>query len=511
MSFAWSRRLSIAAALALIPIALVPAAPAHATGGCAHVASDFNGDGYGDLATSAFTRTVGGVPGAGSVQIDYGSAAGINRSKAQYLTQDSAGMPGAPVEQANFGTALSSGYFNGDCYADLAISGGDLDSGSNGWVIVLYGSASGLTTNGAVMFDGRSAVSQFGIALASGDFNHDGYDDLAAGAPHAYDGTVREAGEVGIMYGGPAGLAAPSAWFNQSSAGVPGSSEKYDQFGLSLAAGDFTGNGFDDLAIGTPDESDGSMIAAGAIRFLDGSSAGLHADDPVTITQATTGVPGVNETGDHFGASLAAGDVNGDGRDDLIAGDPDEGIGTVRDAGDIAYLPGGKHGVTGAGTMRFSEATSGVPGSANRGDEAGFSVAVGDFDGNGFADIALGVPGETVGNLGTVAGAVIALPGSGSGPRTGGAVEISQATSGVPGDPTETFGWTIHAAHLRGATRTDLTVGAWVSPSGRVSQAGLAYDLPGVHGGGLTGSGSSVITQAGPGPGFDASFGWALG
>ncbi|HEY2793978.1 MAG TPA: FG-GAP repeat protein, partial [Micromonosporaceae bacterium] len=217
MPQALRRRLSVAIALMVLPIALTPVSPAAASSGCGHVASDFNGDGYGDLATSAFNRTVDGVRGAGSVQIDYGSASGINAARSQYFDQSSTGMPGSPVSQANFGTALAGGYFNGDCYADLAISGDDLNLSTNGWVIILYGSAKGLTTSGAVEYTGRSAASGFGTALAVGDFNRDGFDDLAAGAPNAADGTVSQAGEVGIMYGGSSGLGGPSAWFTQNS------------------------------------------------------------------------------------------------------------------------------------------------------------------------------------------------------------------------------------------------------------------------------------------------------
>ncbi|HEY2793906.1 MAG TPA: VCBS repeat-containing protein, partial [Micromonosporaceae bacterium] len=290
-----------------------------------------------------------------------------------------------------------------------------------------------------------------------------------------------------------------------------GRSETGDHFGASLAAGDFRGGGFDDLAIGTPDEADGTVAAAGAIRFLNGSAAGLVATDPTVITQATAGVPGVNETGDRFGASLAAGDVNRDGRDDLISGDPDESVGDVRDAGDIAYLPGGHSGVTGSGTKRFSLATAGVPGTAVRNGSAGFSVTVGDFDGNGYADIAFGAPGSRIGILGTVAGSIVELPGSSSGPRATGATEIDQSTSGVPGPLTETFGWTVRAAHLHGTGSSDLAVGAWLSSSGPVAQAGQAYVLRGVHGAGLTGDGGTAIRQSGPGPSIGASFGWALG
>lgn len=100
---------------------------------------------------------------------------------------------------------------------------------------------------------------------------------------------------------------------NQSTSGVPGTAEAGDRFGFSLAAGDFTGDGYTDLAIGSPYEDNGSIVDGGAVTILKGSAAGVTATGAQTFAQSSTNVPGADETGDEFGYSLAAGDANHDG------------------------------------------------------------------------------------------------------------------------------------------------------------------------------------------------------
>ncbi|HEY1485104.1 MAG TPA: FG-GAP-like repeat-containing protein, partial [Micromonosporaceae bacterium] len=201
--------------MTLVPIGLCAVAtPAQAAGPtCAtHVASDFNGDGYADLATSAFGRTVGGQDSAGSVQIDYGSKSGIVAAKSKYFDQNSAGMPTAPEYQAFFGYALASGYFNNDCYADLAIGVPGADN-SDGAVIVLHGSAAGLTTTGAQLISSPDSAADFGDALAAADFNGDGLDDLAVG-----ESSVTQ---VRIYTAGASALPTSSTAFTESTFGMP--------------------------------------------------------------------------------------------------------------------------------------------------------------------------------------------------------------------------------------------------------------------------------------------------
>jgi hypothetical protein len=113
-------------------------------------------------------------------------------------------------------------------------------------------------------------------------------------------------------------------------------------------------------------------------------------------------------------------DFNNDGAADLAIGVPFEFVGAVQDAGAVNVLYGSAGGLQGPGSQFFTQDTAGVPGTADPQDNLGFGLATGDFNRDGFADLAIGVPGEDIGTIGS-AGAVIALYGSAGGLTTTGA------------------------------------------------------------------------------------------
>ena len=191
--------------------------------------------------------------------------------------------------------------FNGDGAADLAIAA-PLEDTSRGVVHVLYGSASGLVAAGSQLWSQDSPGiagageqgDEFGSALAAGDFNGDGRADLAVGA----QGENGFRGVVHVLYGSAAGLVAVgSQLWSQDSPGVAGVAEGGDRFGFVLAAGDFTGDGAADLAIGAPGEND----FAGVAHALYGSAAGLVAVGSQLWSQDSPGIAGVAELADEFG------------------------------------------------------------------------------------------------------------------------------------------------------------------------------------------------------------------
>ena len=195
----------------------------------------------------------------------------------------------------------------------------------------------------------------FGAALAAGDFNQDGFADLAAGAPSEKVGSTVSAGAVSVLPGSAGGLTATGGRLFTQLGGQP---ERFDIFGFALAAGDLDHDGFADLAVGAPTEDVGTLDDAGALSVLYGSAGGVTTSGGRLFTQ----VGGTVEAGDEFGEQLAAGDFNQDGFADLVAAAPMEDVGTAANAGAVSVLPGSGAGLTSTGGRLFTQASPGVPG-----------------------------------------------------------------------------------------------------------------------------------------------------
>ena len=359
------------------------AVTAHAAGATERVVrADFNGDGYADLAIDVPNAN----GGAGAVIVMYGSASGLTTAGSQYWTVGMPGLAGprhgAPGD--GFGAALATGDFTGNHYADLAIGVPGKRS-----VLVLYGSRTGLQTAGSQWLPGRGLLS--GSALAAGDLNADGRDDLAVGAPLAAVGGVAEAGLVEVHYGSSSGLTAVAAGtaqrFTETTPGMPGgiAPKINDGFGASLAMGHFRGGRFAALAIGIPNSAQ-----VGAVDVLYGSSAGVTVMGAQYLQSAYDFGSG--------GFSLAVGDFKGSGFDDLAVASPNAGIALgSTGAIEIHYgSPAGLAKVTPGTAQTFAELSPGMPGpTLADNDQFGFAMSSGDFNGDGLADLAVGVAGKS--------------------------------------------------------------------------------------------------------------------
>jgi len=332
---------------------------------------DFNGDGKDDLAIGVPLESVGTIDLAGGVEVIYGSSSGLSATapKAdQFWTQDSTNIEDVAETGDTFGfNSLASGDFNGDGKDDLAIGVSNEGVGSEGLegaVEVIYGSSSGLSATSPLadqfwtqdspdINDHADHSDAFGWSLASGDFNGDGKDDLAIGVEDEGLGSIPNAGGVEVIYGSSSGLSATSPradqFWTQDSTNIDDVAEDGDNFGGSLTSGDFNGDGKDDLAVGVPNEDVGSIVDAGAVEVIYGSSGGLSATSPLPDQfwmQGNSKVENSPETNDQFGVSLTSADFNKDGRDDLAVGIPGEGIGSILSAGGVEVIYGSSGGLS---------------------------------------------------------------------------------------------------------------------------------------------------------------------
>ncbi len=389
--------------------------------------SDFNRDGYADLAVFGQDWSGDGqdeFPGV--VNVLYGSPHGLTRQQSQRWT---AADFKAGDRSETFGEALATGDFDGDGYSDLAIGISELPlsdalPSNAGQVRVVYGSPSGLSRRRSQLWSqntpgviGSSEPEDgFGSSLVAANFGRGHQDDLAIGV----SGENGQSGAVNVIYGSPTGLTADGNQFwSQASPGVPGKRETGndinlggDSFGATLAAGNFAGTVYADLAIGVPGDRVGHAIEAGSVNVLYGSAAGLTSKGSELWTQNTPGIKGRAKAGDNFGTSLATGHFAGRIYADLAIGAPNHNSGTAN----IIY--GSPGGLTAKGDQLWSRSTRGLGGRKKLGSWFGIKMTSGnfghDYSGRRYTDLA--VRGDEPGTDGV--GIVEVIYGSSSGLAT---------------------------------------------------------------------------------------------
>lgn len=470
------------------------------------VVGDFNGDGYADIAA--------GMPGAdgrrGAVALVYGGPNGMeltnpdlnNRAR---ISPGSVMGFGAEREGDQFGYALAVGDFDGNRIADLAISAPYRSvngAAGAGQVFVFYGSnqkgpagmrhvrlPQTLSQTGA---GSNEAGDHFGMALAAGDFNGDGYTDLAIGAPDEDEEPTgrTDSGVVFVRYGGADGLKSQGFHYinaRRDPAYKRRETQTRERFGAALTAGRletaFVAHAYDSLVVGAPGSNlEYDSVTSGHMNFeragriyvfkgVENDYSLSHQVD-IVVDMAPFGVVG-------FGSSLAIGDFDGDGQPDLAAGAP-EAYPSVPAAQGRVFLMF-HNSINGAVGQR---ATPDVPNTqwfretdvdfnqspisdVKAGDRFGFALAAADFDQDGFTDLAIGSPTEDFGDIAD-SGMVFVLKGSASLkhpnryidlPYGGPFYFLTQKPIGSD-DPGDQFGFALATGNIDNDLYPDLVIGA---------------------------------------------------
>lgn len=437
--------------------------------------SDFNHDGYADVVVSAPTATVGGRSEAGYVAVLYGSASGPDTAHPWIVSRSTEGIPGHAGESSYFGFGTSAGDFDGDGYTDLVVS--SLGSAPD---VLLWGSKDGLT--------GQSATALPEHGGRAGDFNGDGRTDLARSYSKEDPATGNYVAGIALDYGPFTRSGKPA-----SQDSIPTDTDYYGPSGFIV--GDMTGDGIDDLVTSHNFEE-----MAYNSRFWKGTRDGLsHTAKAIKST-----------------AGGAIADLNGDGYGDLVARDNGStNDDNESDKGTIRIEYGSADGPVSSRAKKITQDSAGVPGVGERGDQFGASLSAGDVNADGYADVAVGVPGEDlkVGSRNvTDAGSVVLLKGGANGVSGTGAQSFTQSTSGVPGvsEKSDAFGDHVLLRDTNGDKKADLLAAASLE-DGTYTDSGAVWVLRGARGG-LTTTG---ITSFGPAalgaPEKGAQLGYALG
>lgn len=371
-------------------------------------AGDVNGDGRADVQVSALAAGQGGRIG-----VFFGPLQGVleNADADLFITGE--------FTFSNAGQSLTEAGgcdFDGDQIADLLIGAPFADrteiqtsaaaSGDNaGRAYLIYGKkglAGDLSLSRADhVFFGEKRYDAAGTHVAClGDIDGDGFDDIAIAAPRSAHDERKGAGAVYLFYGRARGGLSPSVGLESADAALRGEGA-HDGAGTFVGrAGDHNGDGRPDFLIGAPG-SDLGGPDGGAVYVLLGDSVRMKGTFP--LAQASHVLFG--RSGQRLGMTASrAGDVDGDGAEDLLLGGSP--VAAAQEAPGEAYLIAGvhRHG-------RFAAASVGVTlAGSQAGDGAGIAVAtLGDVTGDRRADFLVGAPGATGEVAG--AGAVFLIPG----------------------------------------------------------------------------------------------------
>jgi hypothetical protein len=268
-------------------------------------AGDVNGDGYSDVVVGAPYFDNGQVD-EGKVFVYTGTVSGLSAS-ADWSVEGG-------IDEANLGFAVgTAGSVNGDEYSDVIVGAPYYYNmlPGEGRAYVYHGGSGGLNTSYNWMEEGAQLGANFGWSVSTaGDVNGDGYSDVIVGV-QKYTDSMPDEGAARVYHGSASGLSPAPNWSESGS-------QNNAKYGSAVAtAGDVNGDGYGDVIVGAYTYDDDGKTDVGRATVYHGGPAGLGAAAALTMA----GIQGQDYA--HFGQSVAtAGDVNGDGFSDVIAGAP---------------------------------------------------------------------------------------------------------------------------------------------------------------------------------------------
>ena len=286
--------------------------------------------------------------------------------------------------------------------------------------------------------------------------------------------------------------------YHQDTAGIQGTAEEDDDMGRSVVWGDFDNDGNWDAAVGVPGESVNGQSGAGAVNVIMGGSDGiLDTGDDQLWTQSSLFIEGSPNIDDNFGWALAVGDFDDDGRSDLAIGAPGDRVDGLNGAGSVNVIYGGSDGLGATGDQLWNQNSSGIGGGSEAGDRFGYSLVVGDFNGDSTDDLAIGVPFEAIGSESNAGAVQIIYGEAGEGLVSTGSLFISQAEPGFLGasEAGDQFGFSLASGRLNNDSYDDLSIGTPGEDFTDAIDAGAAYIVHGSSGG-LQFNDEYVISEA---------------
>ncbi|MDJ0746877.1 MAG: calcium-binding protein [Xenococcaceae cyanobacterium MO_167.B27] len=509
-------------------------------------AGDINGDGIDDLIIGApFADAAYSYSSEGEAYVVFGSNQGFD-SELDLTTLD--GTNGFTISGLdsfdNLGRSVSSaGDVNGDGIDDLIIGAPYADSAysysSEGEAYVVFGSNQGFDpeldvtsldgTNGFII-PGLDRFGNLGRSVSSlGDINGDGIDDLIIGAPNAgeitgyygyygyyyYNSDSR--GEAYIVFGSNEGFdeSLDLNALDGSNGFTISGLDPFDDLGEAVSsAGDVNGDGIDDLIIGAPNAESGFFYSSeGEAYVVFGSNEGFDGSLDLTTLDGSNGfiIPGLDSF-DNLGRSVSsAGDVNGDGIDDLIIGAPyADPAYSYSSEGEAYVVFGSNEGFDESLDLNALDGTNGFTISGiDPFDNLGSAVSsAGDFNGDGIDDLIIGVPFADEASSYSSEGEVYVLFGSSDNNEAD--IDLTALDnddgfiiSGI--DQNDNLGRSVSSAgDVNGDGFDDLIIGAPYADStyGGFSDEGEAYILFGFAPVELTGTAGDDLLTGSPGADF---------